>query len=366
MNPQILAAVITVGLTVLAAIIGYFFREFRNRAKPFLSITHVEGNLFTSSKRIDVPEPITQSLKDSIIITSLSSRDTLYEIKKASDDSREVTEQAPELLEMIQQFSESAGNNEFASAQSILGKILVRKTFERWIIYLFAQSMIIPPKVDKQLPKVIPVSESNEYEGCFLIAVPGMAFSFGKHLSKLTILKPHVEDLVALVERMDLKGLVTLFNQIESKIQSVLETAKDLKPLLNELLHEHSIWAIRIYVANLGRTPFIINQTGMIHVKDETGAEYHEECHLVNISLNDDGEIVRNKATTPLVVGSERDVTLEVITSKVQGAMNRGNAFREAFTSESAKCWAELLIEKVGIIRHKKLKTPKAAFKESV
>ena len=39
MDPQVLGAIITVGLTALAAIGGYFFREFRNLAKPFLAIT---------------------------------------------------------------------------------------------------------------------------------------------------------------------------------------------------------------------------------------------------------------------------------------------------------------------------------------
>jgi hypothetical protein len=58
LDPQIVAAILTVALTAAAAVAGYFLREHLTRAKPFLAITLVDGDTRRSGTRIDITKAV--------------------------------------------------------------------------------------------------------------------------------------------------------------------------------------------------------------------------------------------------------------------------------------------------------------------
>jgi len=120
---------------------------------------------------------------------------------------------------------------------------------------------------------------------------------------------------------------------------------------------------IQIYIANIGRTPFLINNAAVLKISDESGAKFAEECYMVLLVKNEDGDLVRRDTTSPLVLGSEADVSFSFLTKKVQREMIKGKLFREIYSSGKSNGQLEFSIEKVGFRRHKDLKTSKFIFK---
>jgi hypothetical protein len=83
MDPQIQAALISTILTLTAGLLGYAFREYRNRAKPFIAITKIMGEISKRPTEVEVPAPIVEAIKKSFYINKLELRDSLGDLYTA-------------------------------------------------------------------------------------------------------------------------------------------------------------------------------------------------------------------------------------------------------------------------------------------
>lgn len=366
MSPEIEAALITATVTVLAGGAGYLFREYRNRAKPFTAVTKVGGNFRKGSSVIDVPEPLLDSLAGAFAINKLDSRDTLDEIYSSWKDARRVTDSGGDFIGTLTKIVDAAHREDREDVLRLLPKALGRGQYEKWVTLLLAKDAIDIPDRRAGLDVEIPTWESDEHGGCVWIGFPGgTATTFGMGFESTPILRDKCLPVVELIEHLDYDGLASVFEQVETLMSDELTIAKDTFPLLDDILNEQSRWEVQLYVANLGRNPFLVKKNAVVRVEDETGASYTEGCHLVLLNTDDDGSLTRTISDSPLVLGAEEDAKFAFFTNRVQRQMDRGGAFREAFESDEAQCSVKFSVEKAGFRRETSVETPWVPFTDA-
>jgi len=366
MDSQLQAALLTVALTLIGGALGYAFREYINRAKPFTAIMKVGGDFRAGRTVVDIPKEVPLTLEAAFYINRLDLTDTLDDVWKSWNDSENIVREAGNLLSLIDQVIRSTSTQDKDALLSSLSKIISRRDYERWIMILIGKGKLNIPAVDEDLPVVVPSRYAPDSEGCVWIAFPGAPTTFGFSFEKNPMLRDMCQPFIALIERLDMEALNKVFRQIKEHVKAELMIAKDVGPKLEQIHDENSRWEVQIYMANLGKSPLLVGTEGTLHVKDETGARFEENCMLVLLLKDDDGSVKRVKTESPLVLQSESSAQFAYFTNSTQKDMNRGKAFRGAFSSDPGKswaqCWVEFGIQKVGIIRHKKLRTPKVPF----
>ena len=124
--------------------------------------------------------------------------------------------------------------------------------------------------------------------------------------------------------------------------------SKDVIPPLQEIVDKNSQWSLRLYVANLGHAPFLIQTQAEVEIKDQSGGRYTEPCTLILLKEEAERKIRRVKAQSPLVTKSQSDITFDFVTTRTQAEMKAGDTIRSMFRSGSAECRVTFNIERPG------------------
>src|SRR5262249_31546085 len=80
LSQEVVAAIVTVGLTVVAGAIGYLIRERVTSAKPFVAVLEIDGGTLASGSRVDVPQDVVESIRRSPIFPDLEPSSRLSDI----------------------------------------------------------------------------------------------------------------------------------------------------------------------------------------------------------------------------------------------------------------------------------------------
>lgn len=365
-DTQIAAALLTVLLTFVGAIVGYIFREYKNKAKPFVAVTKVEGNLNDASKPIDLTADIVDSSKTIFDITGiqLNNKSRSNEITKLLAEVRDIIDNAPEFLVLIEDFSNFVRSNDSKGAQGSLVKIMENPTYDQWMVLLIGKTAIPLPQPRNKDQVYVEVSEEHTmHNGCYALKFSGRTITFGSNLKDYNLLKRDCRQFVSLIEYSDFESIQSVFLEVARILRKALDISRQIEPKLKKEIDAISRWGIKLYIANLGQHPFLINRNAQLYVENQDGAKYVHDCFLV-VFKNDEDGLSKYTADAPVVVQSAGDVYLEYVTAKSQSEMGSGGIFREVFSSGKANCWITFSVEKVGFIRKQVIKSPKAVFQE--
>lgn len=348
-DPQIIAALLTVALTAVAAVSGYFLREWLTRSKPFVSVTHIMGSSRRVSARVPVPERAVKASKKSHLFNELSERSRLDEVFNSLGAAKNVEDRAQEVIELIDTFKAAVAKQDGALAQGTLEELMLDEDFDNWICNLVGERTVPVPQFDKNLPTLIECGEeSNARGGTFAIGFPGNTLRFGSGLNNFVLYKSSVKALIELVSRLEFGKLVQVFEAIGRELSAELGLAKNLIPPLQEIVDKNSQWSFRLYVANLGHSPFLIQTEGTVEIKDQSGGRYTEPCFLIELKQDAVRDMRRVRAMSPLVTQSQRDITFDFVTTRTQADMPAGDTVRSMFKSGSAQCRLTFGIERPG------------------
>lgn len=364
MTAETEAALITVALTIIAGIAGYSIREFRYRMRPLVSITRVEGNIRRNPDRVNVPEQIVEKLQKSFSVTKLASRDTLSEVFSAWDEADDLVIFGEDTVSLLDQLIASCNKLDKDAFIPAFSKLLLNKAADRWLTTLIALDRIVPTLPNQDLPILISTYPSSDNGGCIWFDFGPVSTYMGTQLDQNQVRSNKVTRFATLIEHLDFEALAQCFQTARREIMADLLIARDAAPDLKQLLNDNSRWGFQVYLANLGKTPFLVQTTAEVNVHDETGASFDEPCHLVLRITDNEGGTSRKTAESPLVIRSESDATFLFLTTKTQGSMTRGKAFRDAFTSEEAQCLLLFQVEKPGFRRFARITTPEVKFRE--
>ena len=112
-DPAILAALVT----LLAGGIGYLFREWQTRARPFTSVISVEGNFRRGGTVVAIPEVIVRALQNGHYLTKLGEQDTLDNVHTCVNEAKEILSSADTFLLRCDRVIEMAEQGGFMSAE---------------------------------------------------------------------------------------------------------------------------------------------------------------------------------------------------------------------------------------------------------
>lgn len=361
---NITLALVPVLLTMIGGVIGYFLKEYKDRLRPLITITSI-GHLKKLADRIDIPEETVNVVNKSFSIVEISKNENLNTISQAWDTANDVTHYADEFIGLIDKLIQASIQKDKTEFTDILARCLNSTAVERWVRILLLDEIIIPQAVNASLPIQIPVYQSSDDDGCVILGLSRSGTSFGKNFNKAPVAKEKCMRFISIIERLDYDALCQFFTEVKQKIINEKMLAKDAEPILLRLDNENSRWEFQLFIANLGKNPFLIHPKGTIYIKDANGASYSEDCYLVLIQRNAKKEIDRIDTITPLIVRGESDAEISFLTTQTQRQMERGNAIRDAFTSEKAKVQIKFEIEKSGFNRYVDLYSPWVNFVET-
>ena len=349
-------------LTVLAGVAGYFFREFKNRAKPFLAIKKIEGGFRKLGQFIEIDPKIVDRLKQAIYLKKLDNNDSLGEIYSTWEEVDKFVAYGKILLEYIDNIINAVEKNDIDVLKKSLSKLLSIEFFGEFLVLIIDGNYLKIPECDEEAKIIIQVYDSDEKDGCVWFDFHQKDVQFGHSFNKYAILKDKCLKFIKMISVLDIISIKIVFTSIKEFLQQEFEISKDCSKYLLDIQNENSRWEAQIFLANLGKNPFLINTCGELYVSDDSGAKFNEECYLVRLTQNDKGEIERFDANSPIVLGAEQDITFSYFTKNTQSEMKKGTILRKIFEEKSAKCQISFEIEKVGIIRKKILKTTMVPF----
>jgi hypothetical protein len=366
-DPQVVAALLTVGLTVAAGAIGFFIRERLAQAKPFISTLRIEGENLVSGKNVDVPAAVVQSLNSVPVLSSIDSTEPLRTVAQVLSEVEYFRDEGPELLQHLQALRTAIANGERGSTEEALARIINSSIYDLWLTNLFGDGEVPIPDDDATASALIPYSYEPEFKnGSFSIRLSGSAILFGSQLNKFKMYRSNIERLLPLVSKLEFSKLLKVFEQVEEHIRRCVNASKDAAPILQEIINQNSQWTVRLFVANLGRAPFLVEPTATLEVRDTTGAVYSEICSLFAIEKTSNGEETSQRTEVPLIVRSQSDAVIGFITTKTQAEMDRGGAFREVYKSGKATCQVQFSVQQTGLSTTAVFHSPKVPFERRV
>ncbi len=366
MDSQIQAYIFTAFLVFFGAIIGYFLREYQNRARPFIAIKEVSGDIQKPTQNIGLSKNIIKELASSFLINKLSENDTLGEVRDSFSDAHKISICGKDFIELIDKISRALKNKDEDTFLKLISQMLMDVDYEFWLYKFTSTERLTPPTISKNLPTKIEIIDSDEEDGCIWFIFDRGSTSFGHGFRKHPILRIKCDFFIKLIQTIDFRGLANVFSQIRNIFEKELLIAKDLETKFKEIIDESSRWEIQLYVANLGQTPFLINNTAQLEILEESGAKLNEECFMILLSKDKDNRLSRKDTLSPLVLGSEQDTSFSFLTKNTQSKMKRGKLLREIYNSGKSECQLSFNIEQAGFKRNKILNTPKFTFKKVV
>lgn len=350
-------AIIGTLIGIVSAVFGYFFREYKNKSKPFLKVYDIEGGSTKKTDYVKIEENIYNELKDTFYIKYLLPQSNLGDINTAVEKCREVKNLWPELKKEIEFLIAITKEDEIMDKVSLLFN---SERLKHWIFILLITDRISISKADNSLTEKMKAFQANEKEGEVWFAFPGSTTNFGTHLNNNAI-KAKVQPFISIIQKWDTIAIKLLFKEIQTILDKEFQAAITVLHELSDLLANESRWIFYVYCANLSKTPIILKNSNQVEIIDNKKSNFIEETYMSRIIKYKGQEYIQD-TKHPLVIQPESSEKFCLITKKVQREMDYGKALREVFDKKSAKYRLILNIEKIGLLRKQKLKNKYGIF----
>ena len=364
-------AILTAVVSGFAATLGYLFREYRNRAKPFLSITHVSGGLRKLNDRVEIPLDTVRRLEGSSYIEALNANVELRDLQEVVEDCRRIRDHGEPLLVDLGAVVEACDSGSETRVVGSLAKVCDRRFFDDFVLTLLQGGNLRIPRLPRNAKLKLEMRDQTATDGVIWIAFPGRLLPLGElpsgrmGLKELQVLHDRYLRFLKPILAMDIDILRNVFGQLKGFLESELSIARATLPEVEPIRNGRARFAIRIYVANLGRTPFIVQRRARLFVEDPaTGARFEEASYLLLVDEAKDGGETFEDTTLPLVIPSEKDETIAYATIDAESKMKTGKALRESLERGKARCWLEFELRQAGLFGKRTVRTPSARFAE--
>lgn len=371
LSNETLSSIATVMFSSATGALGYFLREYRLRAKPFIAITEVEGGIRDGSALIEIPDDLIKESSYLYYLTgsSLTKSVSVKELSKTLRDIQRIIVDAPAYIKAIDEFlvNSSEGGNRNTAIQ-VLAQLIEEPIWDSWMCTMLCTTPIQIPKLEAsqidQEEAVEVLDASGMREGCLVFKFPGKTVSLGGDLNNNILLKRQCEKFAFLIKYLNFEKIGPVLIEFQSYTKNALTFCNARRSLLDEMLDNHSRWAISIYMANLGTSPFLVSTHGTMQIRTQEGARYKIPCNLLVYQKDEDGDKSKYMADTPVVINAGSCCNFEFVTAKAQYEIPNGKIIREIFSKGDADCKAMFVIEKAGWFRQKTISTSWGKFVE--
>jgi hypothetical protein len=362
MGPELQATLVGSAVAVISGALGYAFREWRNRAKPFIAVTKFTGDVRISDSETAVPSEVSDVLAPAFYLDQVADKVELGRINQLFDEGARMLEHGPVIRRRIDAIvSAIANNTPDATLVTLLIDLCGPSYMDEYFGHLLARDRVRPKPTEQPAAPKFSAHYSEQNDGCIVVGFPNRPITLGMGFKTDEFMKARFEPLVVVIQNLDRPALVDVLARVREQIGAEEEIALKLRPELQRILDANSRWESYIYLANLRSTPMLIEPTAVLHVRDYTGATFAEVCKMA-VYGEDSKRQRRFTADSPLVVPSGVSSRFTLFTKNTQNEMSRGQAFRDAFVHNQALAWLELYVHGVGLRRRVSVTTPKYTF----
>jgi len=353
LSDEIIAAL----LAIAAAFVGYAFREYRTRIRPFFQITEIDGGIRRNSDTAEVPAATREQARHSAFTRirefTESATPDLRSVFRAWDYSDDITRVWPVVRPEIERFLRAPDDDVRMSALAELASLT---HFDRWLMSLLSSGRLTVPSVNTSGPPRVVVADSEDREGCVWLSfdLPGQTWQFGSSL-KLPVMRSKVQPLIDAIRYFDVPVLAAALRSFQQILDQEHAMASAVGAALKTILDANSRWSFEVYLGNLSPYPIVVDTSAQLVVRDAHGTTFSEPCYLVKITYDQDGmDRTLRDTRTPIVVRSGEDAVFGLITVNRQRDMQRGMAIRETFDGGGGVCSLQVTVEKVGLLRRQR------------
>lgn len=355
-SPQIAAVII--GL--MGALLGYLYREYRNRIRPFFQITGIDGRMAKNTENIQLSNVVSGKFASPFYLPKLKERSQLGDIVEANKKIRQLQKLWPEIRPKIESIIAARTAEEITAG---LRDAFGHKAVAIWLARLLVDDRIVVSNFNAGRVAVIPVLEDNDNEnGRVWFNFPGKSRSFGNHFSNSAI-REKCKQFIEVVKYLNIQALQQTFSEFKRHVECEYQAAVECSEEIKNMTNEHSRWCFQSYLANLSSMPIMVENMATVTVVDKIGVQYRENVRLLIVGLDsNDGSQEFHESSTPLVIRGGEDARFALVTAKAQSGMKLGKALRECFERGQSKCHATIKIRRTGLFKRQTFRSQSTKF----
>jgi hypothetical protein len=356
-QPEVLATL----LAIIGAILGYAFREYRNKVRPFFQLSELTGGLTKRSDDVQVEQDIVDKLSNTFYIKELDQKNTLGEVWDRWDRADDVESYWPKVRDYLDKVL--AATTDEALIRS-LPELFELKYFGMWMMLMLVGDRIKFSKIPKALPTRIQVFDSEDKKGCVWFSFPTNAQDFGNNFSE-PVIRSKCTPFINSIKYLHRDSLFSILRQYKDILENEYKAAVSSIHALKAIKDNHSRWDFFCYFANLSQSPVVIENRGGVSIFDKgTKFKLTEECYLANLQTNEGKRSILD-TINPIILRGGADAEFVFITKHTQSQMELGKHLREVFERGRATVRLSFRVRKVGLLKRQRYVSPSFPFVES-
>ena len=357
-------------LALLSAAFGFMYRALREHSKPAVRILGFDNTYTTSSEPVVPAQEVLDLLKSiqtgafaeeeetAISLPDLKSRHAI--LKGWETGTEPFIEAIDAYIHLIENNSLSDGDNS-ESALKALRSIIAHGMFDGTLVTIVGRSLIEIPPPKSDINEVVSVVRGQGLGGCYVAYVPD-PITIGRKLNERPEDEHYFMKFSGLLARAEHRKMGKVFAKVAELLRRDLPKIKDSAKLVGNIVGEHTVYTIRLYVANLTRTPILIEPKGELLVD---GAEAGIRSLKTEIRLarktKRSGEVNLVAVEDAIVLPSGEDDQLVAFTRATK-KIKEGKILDVAFSQRMAKARVVVSAEMIGFPKQRRLATAWRSF----
>lgn len=339
------------------------FTRWWNRARP-LTILQGFADILNNRSDADVPPDLTKLTRPSWNIETIPSKATLGELRTARGDAgvaqRLYGIAAEKLPDLTQRFAAAATDD--AAIEVLREMMSIRGISEAISICLKRQDITIAAPLSAPAGDIkLPVVESSDNSGCYIIVWKAGTSNFSSELTEQPFLKPRLEPFVESLRHVDKGALTKVFESVYPLLQREATAAAEIQRLASQIVDENGRWAGKVLLANYGAAPMIVWPDATLVVTSKASKPFKIACYLA-IESHDE---VTDLAGVHVIAPGEKAI-LWVVTKQVQREIPGGHLLRALYTANDAVARIDLKITRRGALWGNRVRSTSGMFQSNV
>lgn len=353
--------ILVITAPIVAAILGYLFREWQSKVTPFVETLSIEGSMNRAADEVLIKEDeILEIGENSPYISSLKKETTVGNINKIR---RECLYYKSLKKYFKDEFSEFIKEKDNVKLQSSLSYFFNDNHFNKLLIQVIAGDRIERYIPDKEYQDEIlnVYFDENEDKGTYWVPFKNHTTNVGHQLNR-EVLNDKFKYFIDTIRYWDIKGIKHYISGLDDIIETHCLDANQLYPVVDNYADINSRWLFKVSIINLNNKPIMIDTLAELSVKSKEFRTIKESCYLLSLDKDENYE----DSHSPIIINPGEYKIVGFITNNRQKEMEKGDTLRSLFNKGNATFSMKLNITKSGLIKTQKYSSRNKNFKKKV
>jgi len=344
-NPWMAEAAVNAGIALGAAAAGAFVTRWWNRARPLVVLSGF-GDIVRSTTQIQSPEDLLKVTSESTSIPNpapIVEPYQLLELREAATVGALRYKTAVEKLPQLRQQLTEAPDD--ATAIDTIMQVLSHSGIAEGISVALKRSKFSLPDTTPSVDgEKIPVTESDEDDGCYLIGWKSGTSTFSSRLLRQPFLKTRIGPFMNAVRYLNRPVLIQALDGVFPFLQHQLQVHAEIVNIVARMVDANSRWAARLLIANYGAAPMIIWPDAVLRVQGKGRGTFAVDTYL---AVEGSGDALVDLAGVHVLAPGEK-LTVWAITRDIQQNLKEGHLLRAHYVARDAEAVVHLKVTRRG------------------